>query len=189
MTGQDGYSEELDDVQALGEIPDSTVLKKHADLYYQMALCAARKRDITQAAAYAHYCCELFSDHERAAKLLEICLCELGDLNIRRQGGEGREEASIRDMCTEIRGLAQSGKWRKAAHRAAAESVQNVRMLNIQGCIHACAGHFGTSARYFSKALEKDRGNHLALKGLMEATSRKKGWERLYDRLLQKIGS
>jgi hypothetical protein len=72
----------------------------------------------------------------------------------------------------QVRGLAQRKKWRKAARLALTIPHRNVRVLNIQGCLFACAKQYELAARSFSEALERDCANQLATKGIIECAQR-----------------
>lgn len=134
--------------------------------YYRLALSAAARRDLSSAVAYARYTCLLNTGHENAAKLLGLCLHEMGEPN--------EEYDAAADEFEQIRPLIQRKKWRAARRLARSIPHQSVRVLNIQGCLCACSKRYGTAARFFAKALEKDSGNRLALSALTEVTTRRK---------------
>jgi len=134
-----------------------------AERYYRLALSKAARRELSDAIRFARYACEFNENHEKAARLLALCLHELGELSV---GSE--------DEFKRISAAAQQKKWRQAMRLAKALPHRNVRELNIQGCVYACAKKYREAARAFAEALEKDRGNKLALAGLAEATKRRR---------------
>jgi len=135
--------------------------------YYRLALSAAAQRDVSAAAMFARYACMLNQNHENAAKLFGLCMNELGYF-----------ETDSSEVLMGIRALAGQKKWREALNRAKSNHNNSVRMLNIQGCLYACAKRYGKAARFFSKALEKDRGNRLATACLAEVTRLRCGFWR-----------
>ena len=195
-----------------------------AGRYYRLALSAAVRRDLSGAARYARFARLLDEGQANAAKLLGLCLYELGEPECARylsaEDGDppvsenppasesppasenppvsgdtlvsedppdsrapmvsGEGQPPLKDAFDQIRSLAEQGKWRKALRQAESIPHQSVRVLLIQGCLHASAKHFGAASRVFVKALEKDCANPLALAGLAEAAKRRKGswWNR-----------
>lgn len=139
------------------------ILKEQAERYYRMALLSAKGHDLTAAAAYARYSCSLCPGLDKAARLLDLCLGELGDTE------------DIRDTLAEIRSFMQIRLWRKAARAAGEIPRQSVRVLNIQGCIYAGEKRYEAAAGFFAKALGKDYHNRLAMEGLAETTGCLKG--------------
>jgi tetratricopeptide (TPR) repeat protein len=153
--------------------------------YYRLALSAASRRDISGAARYAYRACLIGGAGGGAFRLLGLCLYELGEPEaLRYFSSDSPEQAAARKefnrMMVEwerIRVLVDRKKWRKAIRRAEQIPCRNVRVLNLHGCLLACAGRYGEAARFFAEALEKDRGNRLASAGLTEALNRrKKAW-------------
>ncbi|MDR3171512.1 MAG: hypothetical protein LBU17_07790 [Treponema sp.] len=137
--------------------------------YYRLALAAASQRDLSGAVVYARYAGLFDAEHQDAAKLLRLCLYELGE-----PGGEEPPD----DRFEAVRALAEQKKWRAAARVAQSIPHQSVRILNIQGCLFAVAKRYSKAADYFAKALTKDRDNRLAATSLVELTLRRKRfWE------------
>jgi tetratricopeptide (TPR) repeat protein len=163
--------------------------KGFAARYYRLALSAAVRRDLSEAAVYARYACILDETHKNAAKLLGLCLYELGALDPARDIlsewpdlalAVGEAYSHTGNAIEQVRSLMERRKWRKAALAAGAVPHQSARLLNIQACLFAAAKRYKTAARLFAKALEKDRGSQLAVAGLMETVScRKWLWENL----------
>jgi tetratricopeptide (TPR) repeat protein len=163
--------------------------KAFASQYYRLALSAATRRDLSRAALYARYACLLDEGHGNAARLLGLCLYELGALNpaadvlsadpalaSAAREAHRRTQADVEG----IQPLIRRHKWRQAALAAGAIPHQSARVLNIQACLFAAAKRYKTAARFFAKALEKDRGSRFALAGLTETAScRKWFWENL----------
>jgi tetratricopeptide (TPR) repeat protein len=123
--------------------------------YYRLALSAAVRRDLSGAAIYARYACLLDPENEDAAKLLELCLYELGEV--------------ADDGFDQVRALASQKKWRKAEQAARAIPRQSVRVLNIRGCLLAAAKRYAQAADCFAAVLNKDRFNRLAADGFVTA--------------------
>jgi tetratricopeptide (TPR) repeat protein len=131
--------------------------------YYRLALFRAVQRDLSGAAVYARYACLLDPSHDDAAKLLELCLHELGE----------------EDDLERVRVLAEQKKWRAAARAASAIPHQSAAALNIRGCLWALAKRYNKAADCFAQALLKDRGSRLAAAGFAEtAPRRKRFWGR-----------
>jgi tetratricopeptide (TPR) repeat protein len=124
-----------------------------------MALSAAVQRDLSGAAVYAQYACILDPENADAAKLLELCIDELG---------KNEEEGFDR-----VRALATQKKWRRAEQEARTLSCQSVRVLNIRACLLAAAKRYTQAADCFAAALGKDRFNRLAAAGLAEIATRR----------------
>ncbi|MCL1919142.1 MAG: hypothetical protein FWG14_12740 [Peptococcaceae bacterium] len=154
-----------------------------AKRYYRLALARAACRDLSAAVTYACYACLLGEEHDNAAKLLFLCLYELGDLHTLQNSfpewekslacdmdvaGIKQEWNRTQDSLEEIGALVQNKKWRRAIRKARALSSPNVRVLNIQGCLYAVMKRYRMAARFFAKALTKDRGNQFASAALME---------------------
>jgi len=139
-----------------------------ADVFYRLALSSAAQHDLSRAVVLARCACGLDERHEKAVKLLELCLYELGSL--KAGSGDGFEQ---------IRAAAEHKKWREASRLAGAIEHRSVRVLNIQGCIFACAKRYKPAARAFSQALEKDRGNKAAAAFLAEAAGHQDNFWRL----------
>jgi tetratricopeptide (TPR) repeat protein len=137
--------------------------------YYRLALSAAAQRNLSSAVLYARYACLFDGEHRDAAKLLDLCLYELGE----QVDGE-----SVDDGLEAVRVLAEKKKWRAAAKAARIIPRQSVRLLNIQGCLWAAAKDHAKAAGYFAKALAKDRDNRLAVAALAELARRpKRFWQ------------
>jgi tetratricopeptide (TPR) repeat protein len=128
--------------------------------YYRLALSAAVRRDLSGAVIYARYACLLAPENEDAAKLLELCLYELGE----NSSGEVAD-----DGFDQVRALAAQKKWRKAEQAARAIPHQSVRVLNIRGCLLAAAKRYAQAAGCFAAAMNKDRFNRLASAGFAAA--------------------
>ena len=86
------------------------------------------------------------------------------------QSAPSSEGSINKGIIQQISALAQRGKWNKAAHLAKTIPHQSVRILNIQGCLYACAKRYGLAAHAFAEALAKDRSSRLAENGLIETT-------------------
>jgi tetratricopeptide (TPR) repeat protein len=106
-----------------------------------------------------------------AAKLLELCLYELGE----NGGGETADDGFDR-----VRALVAQKKWRKAEQAVRAISRQSARVLNIRGCLLAAAKRYAQAADCFAAALSKDRCNRLAAAGFAETAARRRWflWKR-----------
>jgi len=133
-----------------------------AQQYYRLALSKAARRDLSGAAQFARYACQFDASHENAAILLDICRQESGDF-----------DAGDNDDIKKILISAERKEWRRAARMAKSIPNRSVRMLNIQGCIYACAKRYGKAARFFAEALEKDHGNQLSAAGLAEVMNKR----------------
>ncbi|MDR1949286.1 MAG: hypothetical protein LBQ38_07840 [Spirochaetaceae bacterium] len=125
--------------------------------YYRLGLGAAKRRDLSAALRYASFACILDPEHGDAARLREICRQELGEAP-----GEDREPALER-----LGLLVRQKKWRAAA-LLARSLPQNVRLLNVRGCLWALAKRHAAASDCFARALAKDRGNRLAAEALAE---------------------
>ena len=180
-----------------------------AERYYRLALSKATKRDLSGAVMLAGYACEFDENNKNAARLLELCLYELGRLDVegddnelppvknirtpfriaffgKRNSGSapmGKGSLSDREIIEKISFLAQGKQWHKAVHMARSIKHRNVRVLNIQGCLYACMRQYKLAACSFAQALEKDRGNKLAAHGLAEVTRRER-FGRAYEKPL-----
>jgi tetratricopeptide (TPR) repeat protein len=145
--------------------------------YYRLALVAARRRDLSAAALYARYALALNADHEGAAKLLALCLDDLGEAGggYALSGYAVGEYASgnAADGLAKVRELAGQKKWRAAEKAAQALPRRSVRILNIRGCLLAAAKRYAQAAECFAEALAMDRGNTLAAKGFAETAPRR----------------
>jgi tetratricopeptide (TPR) repeat protein len=137
--------------------------------YYRLALSAAAQRNLSSAQLYARYACLFDGDHEDAAKLLDLCLYELGE-------SAGGEAEGLDDGLGSVRALAEKKQWRAAAKAAGAVPRQSVRVLNIQGCLWAAADCYAKAAGCFAKALAKDRDNQLAAAALADLAQRPQGF-------------
>ena len=126
-----------------------------AHRYYRLALSKAAQRDLSGAAQFARRACTLDESHENAARLLNLCLHELGVLS-----------AGPEDEIKQISDAVQQRKWRKALRLAKALPQRSVRVLNIQACLYACARKHKKATQAFAKAQEKDTSNQLAIAGL-----------------------
>lgn len=131
------------------------------DRYYRLALARARDNDLSGAVRLAKLALLLNEKHEKARKLHEICMYELG-------GTGNISEAQFRDLSGSMGFLAR----RKALSLLKSEP-QNVRVLNIQGLLYALSGRYKKAAAFFAAALEKDSGNELAARCLIEAAKRR----------------
>ena len=126
--------------------------------FYHLALVSAKKRDLSRAVVLARHALCIAPEDEKASRLLEICLYELGDL------GELNMER--------MREFVAKKKWRKAEAEARALKHQSVRVYNIRGCLYAASGRYRKAAVMFAKALEKDNGNETARRCLIEALNK-----------------
>jgi tetratricopeptide (TPR) repeat protein len=133
----------------------------NGERYYRMALAAAVRRDLAGAVLYARYALALNVEHPGAAKLLELCLDELGEV----AGGY--------DDLDRVRVLAGQKKWCAAEKAARAIPRQSVHILNIRGCLLAAAKRYARAADCFARALTMDRSNALAAEGFAETSSRR----------------
>jgi hypothetical protein len=95
--------------------------------YFALALGSAKQRDLSAALGYAVFARALDPGLGDAARLEEICRSELGE---GAGGDQGLERIAL---------LAGQKKWKKAANAARGLPGQNVRLLNIQGCLWALA--------------------------------------------------
>jgi tetratricopeptide (TPR) repeat protein len=129
-----------------------------------LALLAAARRDLGNAALYARYTLALDAEHAGAAKLLELCLDELG---------ETARVDRIPDGLETVRTLAAQKKWCAAEKAARALPRQSVRVLNIRACLLAAEKRYARAADCFAKALAMDRGNALAAEGFAETALRR----------------
>jgi len=127
------------------------------ELYYRMGLARAKNRDLSGAAVYARTALSLNPENERAKKLLEICLSEIG-----RPLGLSNHKITINGFIARRRAMSFLGSL----------PHQSVNILNIQGLICAIAGKYRKSAVFFAAALEKDKGNKLAADGLSAVLKR-----------------
>jgi len=134
-----------------------------AEQYYRLALSKATQRDLSGAMELARYACLFDSSHENAARLLELC-----------QHESGYPDSEYIDDIKQILIRIERREWRRAARLAKSIPRQSVRILNIRGCIYACAKKYAVAAGFFAEALEKDRGNRLAAAGLVEVTKHHK---------------
>jgi tetratricopeptide (TPR) repeat protein len=136
--------------------------------YYRLALAAARRRDLRGAVLDARCALALNPEHEGAAKLLSLCLDELGD------------DDDTPDGLEKVRALVEQKKWRNAEKAAKSIPRQSVRILNIRACLLAAAKRYASSSACFAKVLTMDRCNALASEGLAETaeiTARRKWWQ------------
>ncbi|MDR1175121.1 MAG: hypothetical protein LBK83_06605 [Treponema sp.] len=124
--------------------------------YYRLALLAALRRDLSVAALYASYALAFNAEHAGAAKLLELCLDELGEAACGNNAPDGLEM---------VRVLAGQKKWSAAEKAAQALPRQSVRVLNIRACLFAAEKRYAQAADCFAKALTMDHGNVLAAEG------------------------
>jgi hypothetical protein len=146
-------------------------VSREADLagrYYRLGLAAAKRREVSLALRYAECACVLDSLYENdaptdsgARHLAKICRHELGE-------DTAAFEDADRKKMDRIYVLAGEKKWQEAAKTAKSVSHQNVRLLNIQGCLWALANRYVSAADCFTNALAKDRGNRLAVDALVE---------------------
>jgi Flp pilus assembly protein TadD len=142
--------------------------------YYRLALAAAARRDLTAAVLYSRHALLFAPENPGAAKLLRICRCELGET----------EEAAPDEGLEKVERLAIEKKWRDAARAACALPGQDVRILNIRGCLWALAGDYEKAVDSFARALKKDHGSRLAAEGLAEITFKRKRFWNILGRIL-----
>jgi tetratricopeptide (TPR) repeat protein len=143
--------------------------------YYRLALSAAAQRNLGSAAVYARYACLFDGEHQDAAKLLDLCLYELGE----QADGESAD-----DGFGTVRALAEKKQWRAAAKAARTIPHQSVRLLNIQGCLWAAAKDYAKAADYFAQALARDQDNRLAAVCLEDLAQRpRRFWQILGGRV------
>jgi uncharacterized protein HemY len=133
--------------------------------YYRLALSRAVRRDLSGAVIFARYACLLDPSHGDAARLLEICRCELGERDL-----DGESE----NILGRVRILVEQKKWRAADKAARAIPRQSAAVLNIRGCLLAIAKRYNKAADCFARALLKDRGSRLAAAGFAETAPRRK---------------
>jgi hypothetical protein len=131
--------------------------------YYRLALGAAKRRDLSAALGYAAFARILDPEHDDAAHLEEICRSGLGE--------DGEQDEGLERIAL----LAGQKRWKKAANAAGDLPGQNVRLLNIQGCLWALAKRYAQAVDCFAGALAKDRGNRLAAEALAEL-GRRRPW-------------
>jgi tetratricopeptide (TPR) repeat protein len=136
------------------------MMAEMGERYYRLGLGAAKRRDLNAAIAYADFASALDPGHGDAARLGEIC---------RRELGEAEKEPEIEGIAL----LAKQKKWKAAAKAAKNIPCQNVRLLNMQGCLWALAKRYARAADCFAGALAKDRGNLLAAEALAELGRRR----------------
>jgi tetratricopeptide (TPR) repeat protein len=132
--------------------------------YYRLALLAALRRDLSGAALYARYALAFDAEHAGAAKLLELCLDELG---------EAACGSNAPDELETVRALAGQKKWSAAEKAARALPRQSVRVLNIRACLLAAGKRYARAADCFAKVLTMDHGNALAAEGFTETAARR----------------
>jgi tetratricopeptide (TPR) repeat protein len=163
-----------------------------AGRYYRLGLAAAKRRDLSAALRYADLA-RLLKPQDRtnapvqgdalyengevykngepeqddAARLAEICRHELGS-------------GAVNDGMEQVAALAEQKKWQAAAKAAKAIPRQNVRVLNIQGCLWALAKRYARAADCFAASLAKDRGNRLAADALAEIGKQRKYFWRFF---------
>ncbi|MDR2608841.1 MAG: hypothetical protein LBC57_10670 [Treponema sp.] len=133
--------------------------------YYRLALLAALRHDLGSAVLYASYVLELNAEHAGAAKLLELCLDELGETASGNRAPDGLER---------VRVLAGQKKWRAAEKAAQDLPRQSVRILNIRACLFSLEKRYAEAAECFAKVLTMDHGNALAAEGFVETSLRRK---------------
>ncbi|MDR1531760.1 MAG: hypothetical protein LBS62_06195 [Clostridiales bacterium] len=119
--------------------------------YYRLALAAAARRDISCALSYAPL---MDMSDAKAAKLMEICQTELGKIP------------------PELAELVRRREFR-AVLRALRTCYKSVRVLNLEGCLLAIGGRYGSAAKCFASALARDHGNIFARDCLMEVSMRR----------------
>ncbi|MDR1411209.1 MAG: hypothetical protein LBI91_03275 [Spirochaetaceae bacterium] len=132
-------------------------------LYFRLALGSAQERNLSAALGYVSFARILDPEHGGAARLEELCRHELGE-----DAGETREGGFER-----LGFLARERKWKKAADAARGLPSQNVRLLNIQGCLWALAKRYVRAADCFAGVLARDKGNRLAAEALAELGRRR----------------
>lgn len=151
------------------------------EVYYGHALSYARDRRPGLAARYARKAAQLNPENRKARILLGVCLYELGDidgaLGFLDASAELMESAAadlarLRKAIAGVRYLAKQGKLRKADLILGALKHQSVRVLTIRGCLHAAAGRYRTASVFFSRALDKDKGNIRAAELLSDSVVR-----------------
>jgi tetratricopeptide (TPR) repeat protein len=135
--------------------------------YYRLALSAAARRKLSSALLYARYARLFDGEHGDAAKLLDLCLYELGET-----AGIGGIDGDTHADLAAIRALAEKKQWRAALKAARAVPRQSVRVLNIQGCLWAEVKSYAKAADCFARALAKDRDNRLAAAALADLAQR-----------------
>jgi hypothetical protein len=161
------------------EISPYTLGRDLGARYYRLALSAAAARNLSGAVLYARYAVLLDRGHRNAAKLLELCLRELGE-----PGGAEIFPETPDGPLEKVRLLAAEKRWREAARAARDIPGQNARVLNIQGCLWALAKDTAKGADYFVRALGKDRFNRLAAEGLAELIRKRKPFWNILGRIL-----
>jgi tetratricopeptide (TPR) repeat protein len=162
--------------------------------YYRLALSAAAGRKLSSAVLYARYACLFDGEHQDAAKLLDLCRYELGELTDGESADDGLDSQAAQAASTipslqnetaglaEVHALVEKKKWRAAAKAARTIPHQSVRLLNIQGCLWVAAKDYAKAVDYFARALTKDQDNRLAAAGLTDLAQRpKRFWQILRD--------
>jgi thioredoxin-like negative regulator of GroEL len=151
--------------------------------YYLLALSAAARGDLSDAARLAFCAFSLDAEQTNARRLLGICLLELGHTD--DAANMLAEFPDLADGAREARALTKAGleaverlirrgRWRAALKAAEQIPHQSVRLLNIRGCILAGAKRYAGAGRLFALAEEKDRGAAEAPAYLREAAKRAK---------------
>jgi hypothetical protein len=131
---------------------------------YRLGLGAAKRRDLRAALNYASLARSLDPGHDGAARLAEICRCEL----------DGAEEPALEGLMPLIR----QKKWKAAAAAAERLPHQSVWLLGIEGCLWALAKRYNSAICCFTGVLARDRGNLLAANALAELGRRQKSFWR-----------
>lgn len=151
--------------------------------YYLLALSAAEQGDLSGAARLAARALSLGGEAEKARRLLGICLFELGETesgatilaDVPDLADAAREtHVRFKAGLATVEELVRRGKWRAALNAAERLPNQNVRLLNIQGCILAGAKRYAAAGKRFALAAEKDKGGRAAPAYLQDAARRTK---------------
>ncbi len=155
-------------------------MKEIDGVYYRLGLAKAKNGDLSEAICYARISLGFNPENERAKKLLEICLRETGDTNCfkTRQDVEKGPSDALKSLKSIMERFEGQNALARVLTRLRAMSVINViaedsvRDLNIKACACALIGDYKKAARFFAKALWRDKGNRLAFKGLRQVCER-----------------
>jgi tetratricopeptide (TPR) repeat protein len=133
---------------------------------YRLGLSAAQQRDLSAALRYAQYASVMDPENDDASLLAEICRRELGYRPSALPPG-------VEQIPAQAAVLMKQKKWSAAARVLEKVPEQSVRCVCIQGCLWALAKRRTLSLDCFARALEKDRGNPLALEAIRELGSQR----------------
>ncbi len=158
-------------------------MSPYSNVFYRMALIAAKSGDLSGAAQYASYALSLDKQNDSARKLLGLCLYESGEVSgaaavLARTEWETiacGAFAETNEAFTRASDWARHKKWRKAL-RELKDARPSARIWNIRGCVYMCAGKLANARTCFANALCMDTGDRRAMgymKELAAYTSRR----------------